>query len=66
MDYILPGSSVHGLLHSRIVEWVAMPSSRGIFLHRDHTHVSYVSYIGRQVIYLQCYLGSPKKCSYIW
>ena len=66
MDYSPPGSSVHGILQARIVEWVAMPSSRGIFPHRDHTHVSYVSCIGRQVLYLQSHLGSPKKCSYIW
>ena len=26
-----PGSSVHGILQARILEWVAMPSSRGIF-----------------------------------
>ena len=26
------GSSVHGILQARILEWVAMPSSRGIFL----------------------------------
>ena len=25
----LPGSSVHGILHARVLEWVAMPSSRG-------------------------------------
>ena len=31
MDYSLPGSSVHGVLQARILEWVAMPSS-GIFL----------------------------------
>ena len=30
-DYSPPGSSVHGILHARILEWVAMPSSRGIF-----------------------------------
>ena len=29
MTYILPGSSVHGILQARILEWVAMPSSRG-------------------------------------
>ena len=28
MDYSLPGSSVHGILQVRIMEWVAMPSSR--------------------------------------
>ena len=29
MDYNLPGSSVHGILQARILEWIAMPSSRG-------------------------------------
>ena len=29
MDHSLSGSSVHGILQARIVEWVAMPSSRG-------------------------------------
>ena len=31
MDYSLPGSSVHGIFLARILKWVAMPSSRGIF-----------------------------------
>ena len=29
IDCSLPGSSVHGILQARILEWVAMPSSRG-------------------------------------
>ena len=29
MDYSLPGSSVHGISQARILEWVALPSSRG-------------------------------------
>ena len=29
MDCSLPGYSVHGILQARILEWVAMPSSRG-------------------------------------
>ena len=29
MDYSQPGSSVHGILQARILEWVAMPSLRG-------------------------------------
>ena len=29
VDWSLPGSSVHGILQARILEWVAMPSSRG-------------------------------------
>ena len=28
MDCSLPGSSVHGILQARILEWAAMPSSR--------------------------------------
>ena len=29
MDCSPPGSSVHGILQARILEWVAMPFSRG-------------------------------------
>ena len=29
MDWSLPGSSVHWILQARVLEWVAMPSSRG-------------------------------------
>ena len=29
MDYIAPGSSVHGIFLARILEWVAIPFSRG-------------------------------------
>ena len=29
MDCSPPGSSVHGILQARILEWVAIPSSRG-------------------------------------
>ena len=36
----LPGSSVHGILQARILEWVAMPSSRGASWPRDRTPVS--------------------------
>ena len=32
MDCRWPGFSVHGILQARILEWVAIPSSRGIFL----------------------------------
>ena len=29
MDCTLPGASVHGILQARILEWVAIPFSRG-------------------------------------
>ena len=32
MDCSPPGSSVHGILQTRMLEWVAIPFSRGIFL----------------------------------
>ena len=51
-----PGSSAHGILQTRIVEWVAEPSSRGSSQPRDWTHVSYFSCIGSRVLY---HLGSP-------
>ena len=39
MDYSLPGSSVRGILQSRILEWVAISSSRGSSRPRDRTHI---------------------------
>ena len=44
MDCSPPGSSVHGISQERIMEWVAMPSSRGSSRPRDRTHISCVSY----------------------
>ena len=40
MDCSLPGSSSHGILQTRIPDWVAMPSSRGSPRLRSQTHVS--------------------------
>ena len=51
MDYSPPGSSVHGILQARILEWVAMPSSRGSSQPRDKTRVSYVSCIGQCILF---------------
>ena len=47
MDDSPPGSSVHGILQARVLEWVAMASSMGYFQPRDQTHISFVSCIGR-------------------
>ena len=43
MDHSLPGSSVHGILQARILEWVAMPSSRGSSQPRDATRGSCIA-----------------------
>ena len=39
MDCSPPGSSVRGILQARILEWVAMPSSRGSSRPRDRSQV---------------------------
>ena len=59
LDCSLPGSSVHGILQARILEWVAVPFSRGSSCPRDWTCSSYVSCIGRRALYHWCHLGSP-------
>ena len=43
-----PGSSVPGILQARILEWIAIPFSRGSSQPRDQTHVSC---IGRWILY---------------
>jgi len=50
-DCSLPGSSVHGILQARTLEWVAISFSRGSFWPRDRTHVSYVSCTDRWALY---------------
>ena len=43
MDCSPPGSSVCKILQARILEWVAMPSSRGSSRSRDGTQVSCIA-----------------------
>ena len=45
VDCSPPGSSVHGILQARTLEWVAMPFSRGSSQPRDRTQVSCI--VGR-------------------
>ena len=51
MDWSLTGSSVHGIIQARMLEWVAMLSSRGSSRPRDRIQVSSVFCIGRWVLY---------------
>ena len=48
MDCSSPGSSVHGILQVRVLEWVAISPSRGSFQPRYQTHICIV----RQILYL--------------
>ena len=43
MDCSPPGSSAHGILQARILEWVAFPFSRGSSWPRDRTWVSRIA-----------------------
>ena len=45
MDWSLPGSSVHGILQGRILDWVAISYSKGSSQSRDQTRVSCI--VGR-------------------
>ena len=52
-DHSLPGSSVHGILQERILEWVAMSFSRG------SSHLLYLLHL--QVSPLSLATGKPRK-----
>ena len=43
VDCSPPGSSVHGILQARILEWVAISFSRGYSQPRDRTQVSRIA-----------------------
>ena len=55
MDCSLPGSSVHGILQARILEWVASPFSRASFLTQGlNLQILHC----RQILYCLSHLGS--------
>ena len=51
MDCDPPGSPVREIFQTRILEWVAIASSKGSSLPRDWTYISRVSCIGKQILY---------------
>ena len=55
MDCSLPGSSTRGILQARILEWVVIPFSRGIFLTQG---LNLGLLHCRQILY--CHQGSPR------
>ena len=48
MDYSLPGSSVHGILQARMLEWVAISFVR---VSSQPSNWTLVSCVGRQILY---------------
>ena len=62
MDYSPPGSSGHGVLQAGMLEWGAMPSSRGSSPPRDGTQVSCGACIAGRVFTAEL-LRKPMKFS---
>ena len=64
MDCSPPGSSVHGILRARILEWVVIPFSKGSSQPRESSWprnpTLSISCIGRWVLYQWCHLGKPQ------
>ena len=55
-----PSSSVHGILQARILEWAAMPSSRGSSPPRDRSRVSCIAggfFTSEHLLFLVCLWG---------
>jgi len=42
---------VHGTLPTRMLEWLAMPPTRGSSQPKNQTHASYITCTGRQNFY---------------
>ena len=57
MGCSLSGSSVDGILQARILKWVAMPHSKGIFLTQGSNLGLLLSCTDRQVLYHWYHLG---------
>ena len=57
MDCSQPGSSVHGILQARVLEWVAIPFSRGSSQPRDWTRLGLLNC--RHILYCLNHQGSP-------
>ena len=51
MDCSPPNSSVHGVFQARILEWVAISSSRGSSRSRNWILISSISFTGRCILY---------------
>ena len=73
VDWSLPGSSVHGILQARILEWVVIPFSRGSSWPRDWTCVSYIAgdlLHCRQILYCWATMDNPifiiKVTNFVW
>ena len=63
MDCSLSGSSVHGIIQARVLEWIAISFSRGSSQPRNRTQVSCIAgrcFTGKPIIPKK---GNAKECS---
>ena len=63
MDCSPLGSSVQGIFQARILEWVAVSSSRASYHPWGWSHVSCLSCTGRWILYYLSHVGSPDQLS---
>ena len=56
VDCSRPGTSVHGILHTRVLECLVISFPRGPSWPRNWTHVSCISCIGRRMLLHWCHL----------
>ena len=61
LNHSPPGSSAHGILQARILEWVAISYSRGSSWPGDQTHVFCISCIGRWIFLQYVFFSSSNK-----
>ena len=66
MDSSLPASSVHGILQARILERVAISSSKGSSWPRDWTFISCISCIDEQIFYHWATCGTKEVFRLAW
>ena len=62
MDCSPQGSSLHGIFQRRILEWVAISSSRGSFWPRDQGHISCIA---SQLLYNWDISEAQRTCTHI-
>ena len=60
MNYSLPSTSVHGISQARILEWIAISSSKGSSQSKDQTWVSW-SHSWKVNSLPLCHRGSPNE-----
>ena len=63
MDHHLPGSSLHGILQARILEWVAISVSKGSFQPKHRIQASWITgdlLHFRQILYHLSHQGGLK------